>query len=174
MRSILTVIIFSLLCGEIFAETKRISVTSLDRSVNRGVKYYRKGNYKRAYEELLRPAQLGRKNAQYFLGFLYLKGQHVPQSITTGLASPGVANEIEGGEWRKTYDLVYGQLNAEERMLVDDEVELYISFYGVDEQKINCTLRARPGSRKRKIVCDPRLNVKKPIYDIEGRIETKF
>lgn len=127
-----------------------------------GVRYYKRGSYKKAYEKLLYPAQLGLKDAQYYLGFMYLKGQHVDQSLVTGMAWLGVACEIEAKEWQQTFDQIHRALNLEQRKFIDQKVASYRQLYGMETQEMDCARVARTGSRKVTVNCRKAFNARMP------------
>jgi TPR repeat protein len=126
---------------------------SLYKKEKAGVRYYKKGSYEKAYEKLHYAAQLGLKDAQYYLGFMYLKGQHVNQSLATGMAWLGVACEIEEEEWQQTFDQIYNALNVEQRKTIDQKVASHIQLYGMETQEMDCSRVARTGSRKVTVNC---------------------
>lgn len=127
--------------------------TTLYNKEKAGVRYYKKGKYKKAYEKLLFPAKVGLKEAQYYLGFMYLKGQHVQQSVGLGMAWLGVACETKIPEWQATFDQIYNAVTEEQRTAIDKNVSLYIKKYGVEEQEMDCTKESRVGSRKVTVSC---------------------
>ena len=130
-----------------------------------GVRYYKKGSYQKAYEKLLYPAQLGLKDAQYYLGFMYLKGQYVDQSLATGMAWLGVACEIEAKEWQQTFDQIYNALNVEQRKFIDQKVASYIQLYGMETQEMDCARVARTGSRKVTVNCQKAFDARMPLKE---------
>lgn len=57
-----------------------------------GIKKYYAGEYKESFELLSQTATWGLKESQYFLAFMFMKGQHVQQSSVLGMAWLAVAN----------------------------------------------------------------------------------
>jgi len=106
-----------------------------------GVKHYKKGNFDKAYPKLSNAAYQGMKQAQYLLGFMYLKGQHVKQSPVLGTVWLGLAKETKIDEWVKTYNKVYSMLNDSQQNEVDQKLIEYTEKYGIETQNIKCEIR---------------------------------
>jgi TPR repeat protein len=155
-------LLLTLVSGSIADEADDAKWNTLYNKEKAGVRYYKKGSYKKAYEKLLYPAQLGLKDAQYYLGFMYLKGQHVDQSLATGMAWLGVACEIEARQWQQTFDQIYNALNVEQRKVIDQKVTSYIQLYGMETQEMDCARVARTGSRKVTVNCRKAFNARMP------------
>ena len=133
-----------------------------------GVKHYKRGNYRRAYQKLINAAHQGMKQAQYFMGFMYLKGQHVEQSAVLGTVWLGLAKESQIKEWVITYDNVYAVLSKEQKGEVDKKLLEYIDKYGMEAQDVKCekrrnSIRAR---NKDSIICQKIEFDKVQQYDI--------
>jgi TPR repeat protein len=118
-----------------------------------GIRYYKKGDYKKAYEKLRFPAEVGLKEAQYYMGFMYLKGQHVNQSTGTGMAWLGVACESKIPDWQATFDQIYKALSPENQKSIDRNVSNYIQRYGLQTQEMKCNKASNVGSRKMTVNC---------------------
>lgn len=105
---------------------------------HRGIKAYRKNEFERAFKLLSEPAQLGYKGAQYALGFMFLKGQHVEQSSVIGMAWLAVATQADVKEWRAQYQQFYAAAPADLKLKIDQKAADYIAKYGVIAQDITC------------------------------------
>ena len=57
-------LLLTLVSGSLADEADDAKWTTLYNNEKAGVRYYKKGSYKKAYEKLLYPAQLGLKDAQ--------------------------------------------------------------------------------------------------------------
>jgi hypothetical protein len=153
MRTLMIVLLLTCLIGSSHADEVVYSRTKLFKDEKAGVRFYMKGKYEKAYERLLLPAQSGLKNAQYYLGFMYLKGQHVTQSLQTGMAWLGVANEVEIQEWQATFDQIYNAVSEGQRKAIDKKISQYIDMYGMEVNKLRCSRQSRLGSRKVIVNC---------------------
>jgi hypothetical protein len=138
---------------------------SLYNKEKAGVRHYKKGDYRKAYEKLRFPAETGLKEAQYYIGFMYLKGQHVKQSLGTGMAWLGTACESEIPEWQATFDQIYRALSPEHQNSIDRNVSLYIEKYGLETQEMDCTSASNVGSRKATVNCRKTPTAKMQIED---------
>jgi len=112
-----------------------------------GIKLHKRAQYDQAFEKFKFPAAMGYKGSQYFLGLMFLKGEHVDQSIILGMAWLGVANEANVKEWKTLYDSVYKKLRTEQKEHVDRKVKQYIQQYGMQAQDISCKKRPWVGHR---------------------------
>ena len=157
-------LLFASLSGHVIANDYEVGLAALYKKEKSGVKFYKKGSYEKAYEKLIEPAKRGLKSSQHYIGFMYLKGQHVSPSIEEGMAWLGVANEIEVDDWAAIYNSIYERLNEAQQKKVDQKVDEYISLYGMDTQKVNCENKAKLGSRKKQVYCDKRSKVKTTIH----------
>ena len=154
-----------LLSANIYSDTKIMDLEVLYSKEKSGIRYYNKGKFEDAFNELSLPAKVGLKSSQYYLAFMYLKGQYVPQSIEEGMGWLGVANEIEVDEWRLLYNSLYSRLTDEQKQKVDLKVTHYIERYGMKTQKIRCQNRAKLGSRKKEVYCDKRTGATTPLFE---------
>ncbi|MFT5209912.1 MAG: TPR repeat protein [Flavobacterium sp.] len=129
----------------------------LQRMENAGVKQFKKDSFKKAYKKLILPAKQGLKQSQYLIGFMYLRGHHVEQSLVEGLAWIGVAKEAAVDDWSKTYDAVYGLTTEDQRAKLKPLQALYIKRYGLETQQLECVNRSKSGSRRLVIECVKRI-----------------
>ena len=154
MRLLVIVFLFFLPMQNLIAEevdyTKWNSLYNKEKA---GVRHYKKGDYKKAYEKLRFPAEVGLKEAQYYMGFMYLKGQHVKQSTGKGMAWLGVACESEIPDWQATFDQIYDALSPENQKSIDRNVSSYIEKYGLEIQEMKCNKTSNVGSRKMTVNC---------------------
>ena len=162
---ILALLISLLLSANVYSDTKIMDLEVLYSKEKSGIRYYNKGKFEDAFNELSLPAKVGLKSSQYYLAFMYLKGQHVPQSIEEGMGWLGVANEIEVEEWGELYNSLYARLTDEQKQNVDLKVTEYIERYGMKTQKIRCQNRAKMGSRKKDVYCDKITGTTTPLFE---------
>lgn len=119
----------------------------------KGIKAHKKGNYKKAYKYLYDTAIWGRKDAQYFLSLMYLKGQYVKQDIIKGMALLAVANEAKIMERRELYTTIYNALTEPQKSQVDEKAAEYISKFGMKAKGMVCSETQDLGSRNKVINC---------------------
>ena len=147
-------------------------ISSVIKTQKAGVKYYKQGEFEKAFENLSISAQGGIKQSQYLLGIMYLKGQHVKPSLATGMAWLGVANEVHIKDWKETYNSIYNKFNAKQQEYVDKIVADYIERYGMKAQKLTCKKKASLGSRKIQLYCNYRENNSATEHELEDLLST--
>ncbi|NNC98518.1 MAG: hypothetical protein HKN88_10665, partial [Gammaproteobacteria bacterium] len=114
---------------------------------------YRAGDYAKAFEKLSITAPQGLKQSQFYMAYLYLKGQHVQMSMRTGMGWLGVAKESGRKEMLELFDGLYSKFNAAQQQAVDAEVEKYISEYGMQAQNVVCKKRKKVGRKRMLLEC---------------------
>ncbi|WP_105168206.1 hypothetical protein [Pseudoalteromonas sp. T1lg23B] len=144
----------------------RIDPTKLDKAEMNGIKYYRRGEYEKAFKVLKEPAMWGYKGSQYVLAFMFLKGQYVEQSTVIGMGWLGVANEVNVNEWREQFDAFYGAAPAPLKARIDEKVALYIQRYGMKEQNLTCDKSMNTSTKRVEVKCQHYEGVG-TLYDIE-------
>ncbi|HFB65166.1 MAG TPA: hypothetical protein ENJ60_06455 [Aeromonadales bacterium] len=154
-----------------YASERKVKIkylSSIERDERVGVRYYKRGEYKKAFKILSESAQWGMKQPQYLMAIMYLKGQYVKQSIATGMAWLGVATEIDIEDWKKTFDGIYNKLNEKQQAYIDKKVALYIQLYGMKTHNLACNKRQALDSRKVRIHCELRVDRVSPRYELEN------
>ncbi len=141
------------------------------RQFEQGAVAYEKGDYKTAYGDLALAAQRGVKDAQYLLGFMYLRGEYAPQSLPVGLAWIGTALEVENDDWLELYTQIYTKLTPQQQIYIDTRVDKYIELYGMETQRMSCKKTARTGSRRKILQCVKTEDVNTPLYSLESMPE---
>lgn len=131
-----------------------------------GIKLYKRGEHKKAFELLKVPATWGYKGSQYAIAFMFLKGQHVEQSTLLGMAWLGVAAEAKVPEWTQQYNDFYQAMSAQQQQKIDNKVKEYIGKYGMEAQHVTCSTHIVVGTRSHKVDCHKYDQVA-TIYDIE-------
>jgi hypothetical protein len=126
---------------------------SLEVKEINGIKLYKKGEYKKAFELLKTPATWGYKGSQYAVAFMFLKGQHVEQSTVLGMAWLGVAAESKVPEWTQQFNAFYELASAEEKQKIDAKLKEYIGKFGMKAQHVTCSKHIVVGTRKHKVDC---------------------
>ena len=140
-------------------------ISSLYKTEKQAMRNYRAEKYAQAHEQLSRTAPLGFKQSQYYMAFLYLKGQHVKKDMLEGMGWLGVAKESGDKEMVTLYNQLYTAFNQAQKDAVDKKVAEYIALYGMQEQNIKCAKRKKVGSKRPVLEC-----VKIPIkvdYEFE-------
>jgi TPR repeat protein len=154
-----------------FSQSNTITKTMLFSEIQdkfvEGADAHKKGDFTSAYDNLSFAAQSGMKEAQYLLGFMYLKGEYVRRSIPVGMAWLGTALEIENKDWATLYSKVYESLNEQQQIFIDRKVRQYIDIYGMDIQNIDCQLTSVVGSRKRAQRCTKQADRLTPLFSME-------
>lgn len=123
-------------CESTQVERKTLMSLTLDE-VN-GIKSYKAGDYKTAFELLKTTATWGYKGSQYTIAFMFLKGQYVQQSTLLGMGWLGVATEMETEDWSDQYRTFYGAATPLQKAQIDTIVEEYIKRYGMKAQHVTC------------------------------------
>lgn len=128
---------------------------SLISEEKKAVRLYKKGKYKKAYG-LFRETGFtwGLKDSQYYLAFMYLKGQYVDQDIIMGLGLLGVANEAPIKSRLDLFEEIYSKLSQTQKTEVDEKIEELTLQIGVDAKNIKCVETQEVGSRRPLIRCD--------------------
>ena len=157
MIKIYSLLIFLLLsvCSTTDAVTTDTHIYANERL---GIKYHKKGNYKKAFKKLHDSAMWGLKDSQYFLGIMYLKGQYVEQDIIKGMGYLGVSNEVEIKQRKQLFDNIYKQLSDQQKAAVNIRVEEYIKKIGLKAKSRKCVktkeMGSSVGSRRIVTTCD--------------------
>lgn len=119
-----------------------------------GSEHYRKGQYKQAYNKLSFMAVRGFKQSQYLLGIMYLKGQHVEQSVLKGMSWLGVANESKlSKDWLVQFQQIYNKLSSTQQSIINSSVTEYINKYGTLNNGVSCDRKLSGVSRKILVQC---------------------
>ena len=150
-----------------YHDAKFESIVQMYEDEERGLRYYERGDFDRAFEYLSETAIRGLKESQYVLAFMFLKGQHVEKSILLGMGWLGVAMESGNENWISLYDGLYGKANATQQAMIDGKVEQYRRQYGMGAMNVSCAQQAITGSRRLENRC---LKVEGPantIYPVE-------
>lgn len=143
------------------------SIERLERQETTGLRYYDRGNYQKAFDELSATAARGLKHSQYILAFMFLKGQHVDQSILLGMGWLGVAIESGEPEWIELYESLYQRSTPEQKVLIDAKVAHYIEQYGMVAQNVSCSRRPVAGSRRAESRCLKQAEKPYPLFPVE-------
>lgn len=128
-------------------------ISALYNIEKQGMQAYRAEKYSEAYTHLSKTAPLGFKQSQYYLAFLYLKGQHLKKDMLEGMGWLGVAKESGHREMIKLYDGLYNAFNQAQQDAVDKKVSEYVALYGMQEQNVSCEKRKKSGSKRLVLEC---------------------
>ncbi|OCQ24065.1 hypothetical protein A7985_06665 [Pseudoalteromonas luteoviolacea] len=167
MYKILFVIIIAVILPA--CQSNRAIIKDIDaihKQERNGIKLYQQGQYAGAFEELGELATWGYKDAQYYLAFMFLKGQHVEQSTLIGMGWLGVAAESGIEEWVAFYDKVHRKASPEMQLRIDAVVADYRRKFGMKAQFISCRKSQIGTSKKVAIKCTKEDKISK-IYPID-------
>lgn len=131
-----------------------------------GIKHYLNGEYAQAFKPISKGALWGYKESQYFLAFMFLKGQHVKQSTVLGMAWLGVAIETGRKDWEAQYYEFYSMASPELKARIDEKVQEYIGKFGLKAQNITCSKVSSTLSAKPRITCHKSARLS-PLYELE-------
>ncbi len=129
------------------------SSENLELAESAGLRHYSSQDYEAAAENFTRAAHGGMKQSQYMLGFMYLKGQHVPMSLIEGMAWLGLAGESGEKEWKSVYKQIYTKATKEQRQAIKLRLEEFTSLYGMQAQNVSCKRGKKLGTNKVEIRC---------------------
>jgi len=118
-----------------------------------GLKQFRQGNYKKAFDNLSELAAWGYKDSQYALAFMFLKGQHVKQSTLIGMSWLALAAESGRKDWVNQFDKFYSFATKEEQLKFDKMIKNYKSKFGMKVQRVTCRKTQKPQSVRWVIDC---------------------
>jgi hypothetical protein len=150
---IFTIVVVFLITSCTSSNVIRKTTYSLEVKEINGLKNYRKGDFKKAFELLKEPATWGYKASQYAIAFMFLKGQYLKQSTLLGMGWLGVAKEANVKDWTEQYEKFYAAASKSDRLRFDKIVELYIERYGLVAQDVTCKRSKTAVSRRVKIDC---------------------
>jgi len=169
VKKLAFVLIGTIVSISIHAQSADVFTTPIEikRGQYEGADLYEDGKLEEAFAVLSMAAQRGMKTAQYLLGFMFLKGEYVDQSLLVGMAWLGVAGEADHDDWHATYKQIHDSLPANVQAAVDAKLAIYVELYGVGTQKIRCARRARTGQRRLEEICDKN-GSDTPLYSLEG------
>lgn len=109
--SVTRLIIFvTFIFGSLAAHAARYEVAALN---------YQNNKFKEAYEQFLELAGLGNKDAQYALGLMYLKGNHVEQDDSVGVAWLKLSSSKGDKEYSKLTEQILAESNAAQLSEID-------------------------------------------------------
>ena len=161
MQKLILVLLVSISVSFLNASVPKLEsseISALYKTEKHAMQNYRAESYAEAFEELKQTAPLGFKQSQYYMAFLYLKGQHVKKDMLEGMGWLGVAKESGYKEMVTLYNQLYTAFNQAQKDAVDKKVAEYIALYGMQEQNIKCEKRKKVGSKRPVLEC-----VKVPI-----------
>lgn len=157
MKKFILVLLISISVSFLNASQPKLEnteISALYKTEKLAMQNYRAEKYAQAHEQLIKTAPLGFKQSQYYLAFLYLKGQHVKKDMLEGMGWLGVAKESGYKEMVTLYKQLYTVFNQAQKDAVDKKVAEYIALYGMQEQNVVCNMRAKGASRKRILMCE--------------------
>lgn len=130
------------------------------------IKHYLEGDYASAFEALSQNALWGYKESQYFLAFMFLKGQHVQQSTVLGMAWLGVAKETGRKDWEAQYDQFYAAAPPDLKTKIDKKLAEYVSKFGLKAQNMTCSKTPSLDSARPRVRCHKSERLS-PMHELE-------
>lgn len=164
--SLVFIVLLTSLTGCQSTRMEQKTETTLFLQERQGIKKYYAGDYQEAFELLSETATWGLKESQYFLAFMFMKGQYVEQSPVLGMAWLGVANEINRQDWHMQFDAFYQAATPEIQNRIDSKLQQYIAQYGMSTQNITCAMQTQIDSAKPKLRCNKGPGTT-PLYPVE-------
>lgn len=159
------VIVLFLQAQASFAATIQAETASgLEMLERSAIRSYEREDYELAAKQFTKAAHAGMKQSQYLLGFMYLKGQHLQQSLTEGMAWLGVAKESGNKDWEATFDKIYNKSKNEQLTAIDERVAHYVKLYGMHAQSVSCERRRTLRSNRWTVECVKISEVREQIY----------
>ncbi len=147
-------------------DTIRKTTASLETKEFNGIKHYKNGEFKKAFNLLKEPAAWGYKGSQYAIAFMFLKGEYVEQSTLLGMGWLGVAKEANVKEWSKQYDAFYSTATKAQKLKFDKIKDVYIQRYGLVAQDVTCRKSTSAKSKRVRIDCH-KYNGTGVLYNID-------
>ncbi|WP_155730557.1 sel1 repeat family protein [Pseudoalteromonas luteoviolacea] len=147
-------------------------IDAIHKQERNGIKLYQQGQYASAFEELGELATWGYKDAQYYLAFMFLKGQHVEQSTLIGMGWLGVAAASGITEWVDFYEALYAKATPQMRAKIDTVVADYKQKFGMKAQFVSCRRTQTSTSMKVVMMCTKEDKIIKvyPLYLNESQL----
>ncbi|MDQ7049913.1 MAG: hypothetical protein Q9M92_10380 [Enterobacterales bacterium] len=155
MTSILKLILgFFLLSALALADSSK-TTWRLQMEELKGSKLYKNGQFERAFKLLQPLAQIGLKQAQYFVAFMYMQGQGTQADPIAGMAWLAVAKESNITKWKQQYQQAVSLLNPQQKEQLAIKQQQFIELYGMKKQRIICEVRQHStrARDKRVILC---------------------
>ncbi|MDK2594158.1 sel1 repeat family protein [Pseudoalteromonas obscura] len=128
-------------------------IDAIHKQEKKGIKLYHQQAYPEAFEALSELATWGYKDAQYYLAFMFLKGQHVEQSTLIGMGWLSVAAESGIEEWVNFYDALYGKATPQMQQKIDKVAADYKRKFGLKAQFVTCRHSTSVGSNRVAVKC---------------------
>lgn len=149
MNKLLLIVAATMLATPSFAAQHydKQQIDSIYENEATGLRYYKRGDFEKAFSILRQTAALGMKNSQYILAHMFIKGEGIDKNILFGLGWMGLAIELGNNEWVQKYESLYGSLNAAQQSIVDDKVDEYREKFGAAVQGVTCSMTSEVGSR---------------------------
>lgn len=92
-----------------------LTTTSAHADFALGMQYYEKGAFEKAYQEFIEAAKNGEYSAQFNLGAMYYRGEHVPKDLTQSYAWFALAAQDKLYKEQATHTKIFSKLSDEEK-----------------------------------------------------------
>lgn len=97
-----------------------------------GIQYYANKQYDKAYQEFLEAAQYGDYDAQFNLGAMYYRGEHITKDIPTAYAWMALAAQNHNYKEKAVHTKIYEKLNDLEKKSADEKYHELFNLYNDD------------------------------------------
>src|SRR6478736_1997693 len=90
---------------------------------------YKKQDYSGAFTEFMRAAEIGDHLAQFNVGAMYYRGEHVAKDNVQAYAWMVLAGQKDNEDWRKVATALYAELNDDQKKQADQAKETLFSQF---------------------------------------------
>lgn len=104
-----------------------------------GMQYYEKGNFEKAYEEFIEAAKHGEYSAQFNLGAMYYRGEHVQKDLTQSYAWFALAAQDNLYKEQSTHTKIFNKLSDEEKNKAEENYQKLLTEFSDEKIRIRLT-----------------------------------
>lgn len=130
--------------------------TEYNNMVENGLYALNAKNYEKAFEKLTTAAEMGSKEAQFYLAQMYLNGWGMDPDYKLGWMWLNVALEQRTPDWRDAERAIERALPDDFKKAMEPFVAEHIAQYGAEAKDLRCIKRNRIGSNIKDIICEKR------------------
>jgi TonB family protein len=95
-----------------------------------GIQYYENKKFDKAYEEFLAAAQFGDNDAQFNLGAMYYRGEHVTKDLPTAYAWMKLASQNANYKEQALHTKIHAKFNESDKSLAEAKYNELFALYG--------------------------------------------
>lgn len=133
-----------------------IWMTEYNNTVESGLFALNSKNYEKAFRKLTEAAEMGSKEAQFYLAQMYLNGWGMDPDYKRGWLWLNVAMEQRTQEWRDAERQIRKALPEDFITAMAPFVTEHIAEFGAEAKDLSCLKRTKIGSNIREIKCEKR------------------